>query len=62
MTYFTEDTDYVGEHDIIVYIGLDSEVGNTASTVFKLIIQDPHARVSPNRVEEPRTPRLELQD
>lgn len=62
MTYFTEDLDDVGVYSLRVMIGLDSEVGNTAYADFKLTIQEPQERTSPNRIQEPRAARLELQD
>ena len=40
MIYFTDDEDHIGSYDIIVYLGLDSEVGNIVSTKFTLVVQD----------------------
>ena len=41
MSYYTNDIDDVGVYKLRVYIGLNSEVGNTAYTDFKLTIQEP---------------------
>ena len=53
MTYYTDDLDDVGEYMLRVRLGLGSEMGNVAYTEFKLIIQEPEERTSPNRVQEP---------
>ena len=62
MAYFTDNEAHVGKYDIKVYLGLDSEVGNVAYTNFTLIVKPVAERVSPNRIEEPRPPLLDLQD
>ena len=38
MIYYTLNEEDVGEYEIIVYLGLDSEVGNVASTTFTLTV------------------------